>query len=214
MERRSPRPGSHRRVHRSTTSTGWCSAPTSPICASACGRRPPGPVSDYTGQDVYYRSIQHSGKNPGEKHDRLTIHDYLWRWDTDWFWCSRAFGAQNPTDSAAVAEALPAQQLLLEAHRLRPPLRRRRPQREAATAGLRSNASSRTSRYRSSGHDRVRRVVSGERADRTHLAVSATPARRRGLAALPNCGAHHTYVNIGFWSSVPGERHRRCRPTG
>ena len=31
-----------------------------------------------------------------EKHDRLTIHDYLWRWDTDWFWCSRAFGAQNP----------------------------------------------------------------------------------------------------------------------
>ena len=29
-------------------------------------------------------------------HDRLTIHDYLWRWDTDWFWCSRAFGAQHP----------------------------------------------------------------------------------------------------------------------
>ena len=53
----------------------------------------PGPVSDYTGSDVYYRSIQHSD---GEKHDRLTIHDYLWRWDTDWFWCSRAFGAQNP----------------------------------------------------------------------------------------------------------------------
>ena len=54
----------------------------------------PGPVSDYTGPDIYYRSIQHAD---GEKHDRLTIHDYLWRWDTDWFWCSRAFGAQNPT---------------------------------------------------------------------------------------------------------------------
>ena len=53
----------------------------------------PGPVSDYTGQQIYYRSIQHAD---GEKHDRLTIHDYLWRWDTDWFWCSRAFGAQNP----------------------------------------------------------------------------------------------------------------------
>ena len=51
----------------------------------------PGPTSDYTGQQVYYRSIQ-------QRHtDRLTIHDYLWRWDTDWFWCSRAFGAQNPT---------------------------------------------------------------------------------------------------------------------
>jgi FAD/FMN-containing dehydrogenase len=21
---------------------------------------------------------------------------YLWRWDTDWFWCSRAFGVQHP----------------------------------------------------------------------------------------------------------------------
>jgi FAD/FMN-containing dehydrogenase len=53
----------------------------------------PGPVSDYTGQQIYYRSIQH---DDGDKADRLTIHDYLWRWDTDWFWCSRAFGAQNP----------------------------------------------------------------------------------------------------------------------
>lgn len=49
-----------------------------------------GPVSDYTGMDVFYRSIQEKST------DRLTIHDYLWRWDTDWFWCSRAFGAQNP----------------------------------------------------------------------------------------------------------------------
>ncbi|MDT5008719.1 MAG: hypothetical protein QOH57_336 [Mycobacterium sp.] len=53
----------------------------------------PGPASDYTGKEIYYRSIQHPS---GEKADRLTIHDYLWRWDTDWFWCSRAFGAQNP----------------------------------------------------------------------------------------------------------------------
>ncbi|MEU8894969.1 FAD-binding oxidoreductase [Nocardia sp. NPDC048505] len=54
----------------------------------------PGPVSDYTDMDIYYRSIQHDG--PAVKRDRLTIHDYLWRWDTDWFWCSRAFGTQNP----------------------------------------------------------------------------------------------------------------------
>lgn len=53
----------------------------------------PGPVSDYTGQKIYYRSIQH---DDGVTDDRLTIHDYLWRWDTDWFWCSEAFGAQNP----------------------------------------------------------------------------------------------------------------------
>ena len=47
-------------------------------------------VSDYTGMDIYYRSIQ------SRTEDVLTIHDYLWRWDTDWFWCSRAMGAQKP----------------------------------------------------------------------------------------------------------------------
>ncbi|MCX5043078.1 FAD-binding oxidoreductase [Aldersonia sp. NBC_00410] len=54
----------------------------------------PGPVSDYTGMNIFYQSIRHTG--PATKRDRLTIHDYLWRWDTDWFWCSRAFGTQNP----------------------------------------------------------------------------------------------------------------------
>jgi FAD/FMN-containing dehydrogenase len=47
-------------------------------------------ASDYTGPQPYYRSLRSRGR------DALTIHDYLWRWDTDWFWCSRAFGAQNP----------------------------------------------------------------------------------------------------------------------
>jgi FAD/FMN-containing dehydrogenase len=47
-------------------------------------------TSDYTGQQIYYRSIQNRSV------DFLTVRDYLWRWDTDWFWCSRAFGAQNP----------------------------------------------------------------------------------------------------------------------
>jgi FAD/FMN-containing dehydrogenase len=47
-------------------------------------------ASDYTGQQIYYRSIQRRSE------DWLTTHDYFWRWDTDWFWCSRAFGAQNP----------------------------------------------------------------------------------------------------------------------
>ncbi len=49
-----------------------------------------GRPSDYSGQQIYYRSLQ-------ERHtDVLTVHDYLWRWDTDWFWCSRVFGVQNP----------------------------------------------------------------------------------------------------------------------
>ncbi len=52
-------------------------------------------TSDYTGQRVYYRSIQERASS-GSGRDLLTMHDYLWRWDTDWFWCSSAFGAQNP----------------------------------------------------------------------------------------------------------------------
>ena len=47
-------------------------------------------ASDYTGQDVFFRSLQE------RETDLLTMYDYLWRWDTDWFWCSGAFGAQNP----------------------------------------------------------------------------------------------------------------------
>jgi FAD/FMN-containing dehydrogenase len=47
-------------------------------------------LSDYTGQDIYYKSLR------GPQEDFLTIRDYLWRWDTDWFWCSRPFGVQNP----------------------------------------------------------------------------------------------------------------------
>src|SRR5690242_10835292 len=46
--------------------------------------------SDYNGQNVYYQSVR------GPREDFLTIRDYLWRWDTDWFWCSRPFGVQHP----------------------------------------------------------------------------------------------------------------------
>ncbi|MDP9436762.1 MAG: FAD-binding oxidoreductase [Actinomycetota bacterium] len=47
-------------------------------------------LSDYTGMQVYYRSLQR------RRQDWLTVRDYLWRWDTDWFWCSRALGVQDP----------------------------------------------------------------------------------------------------------------------
>jgi FAD/FMN-containing dehydrogenase len=47
-------------------------------------------TSDYTGADIYFRSLQR------RETDTLTMYDYLWRWDTDWFWCSGAFGLQNP----------------------------------------------------------------------------------------------------------------------
>jgi FAD/FMN-containing dehydrogenase len=51
---------------------------------------PAGATSDYTGMDLYYRSVQQ------RETDTLTTYDYLWRWDTDWFWCSGAFGLHSP----------------------------------------------------------------------------------------------------------------------
>ena len=47
-------------------------------------------TSDYTYEKIYYRSIAE------KREDYLTTHDYLWRWDTDWFWCSKNVLAQNP----------------------------------------------------------------------------------------------------------------------
>ena len=46
-------------------------------------------VSDYTYKNIYYKSILERTE------DYLTISDYIWRWDTDWFWCSINMGAQN-----------------------------------------------------------------------------------------------------------------------
>ncbi|HET9663596.1 MAG TPA: FAD-binding oxidoreductase, partial [Burkholderiales bacterium] len=47
-------------------------------------------TSDYTYRHIYYRSI------PEKREDWLTVRDFVWRWDTDWFWCSKNVGAQNP----------------------------------------------------------------------------------------------------------------------
>jgi FAD/FMN-containing dehydrogenase len=47
-------------------------------------------TSDYTYLQMYYRSVAERNT------DYLTTHDYLWRWDTDWFWCSKHFLLQYP----------------------------------------------------------------------------------------------------------------------
>ena len=47
-------------------------------------------ASDYTFENVYWRSIAE------REEDFLSTADYLWRWDTDWFWCSKNLYAQNP----------------------------------------------------------------------------------------------------------------------
>ncbi len=161
----------------------------------------PGPVSDYTGNDIYYRSIQHAGENGAEKHDRLTIHDYLWRWDTDWFWCSRAFGAQNP-----------------RIRRLWP----RRYRRSSFYWKLiaydrRFDIADRIEKR--NGRPPRERVVQDVEVPIAKTAdflgwflenvpiepIWLCPLRLRDTDGWPlyPISPHHTYVNIGFWSSVP-----------
>ncbi len=47
-------------------------------------------LSDYTREHIYYRSLRQRDI------DYLTTADFIWRWDTDWFWCSKNIGAQRP----------------------------------------------------------------------------------------------------------------------
>ncbi|MGH8629233.1 MAG: FAD-binding oxidoreductase, partial [Burkholderiales bacterium] len=47
-------------------------------------------ISDYRFENIYYRSIRERAT------DYLGTADFIWRWDTDWFWCSKNLGAQNP----------------------------------------------------------------------------------------------------------------------
>jgi FAD/FMN-containing dehydrogenase len=161
----------------------------------------PGPVSDYTGQQIYYRSIQHPGDDGAEQHDRLTIHDYLWRWDTDWFWCSRAFGAQDPRirrlwprryrRSSVYWKLIGLDQRFNIADRIEK--RNGRPPRERVVQDIEIPIE-RTAEFLHWFLDNV-----------PIEPVWLCPLRLRDDGGWPlyPIRAHHTYVNIGFWSSVP-----------
>ena len=161
-----------------------------------------GPVSDYTGKDIYYQSIQHDS---GVKEDRLTIHDYLWRWDTDWFWCSRAFGAQNPRlrrwwprryrRSSAYWKLVALDQRFGIADRIEK--RKGRPPRERVVQDVEVPIE-RTCEFVEWFLDTV-----------PIAPIWLCPLRLRDQSRSPGgwplypIRPDRTYVNIGFWSSVP-----------
>ena len=152
-----------------------------------------GEPSDYTGQQIYYRSIRE------REHDCLTVHDYIWRWDTDWFWCSAAFGAQ---------------------HRLVRrlwPRRYRRSDVYHRIVGLenRYGIAARVDRRR--GRPARERVVQDVEVPLEQTAgflawftehvgmapVWLCPLRTRRNWPLYPLELGRTYVNIGFWGTVP-----------
>ncbi|MDY6871373.1 MAG: FAD-binding oxidoreductase [Actinomycetota bacterium] len=158
----------------------------------------PGPVSDYTGRQIYYRSIQHPA---GEKHDRLTIHDYLWRWDTDWFWCSRAFGAQNPKirrfwphryrRSSFYWKLIGYDQRFDIADRIE--IRNGRPPRERVVQDVEVPIG------------RAAEFLAWFLVNVPIEPLWLCPLRLRDHSSWPLYPIRpgHTYVNVGFWSSVP-----------
>jgi FAD/FMN-containing dehydrogenase len=159
-------------------------------------------ASDYTGTRIYYRSIQ------DRRHDYLTVRDYLWRWDTDWFWCSRALGVQNPV----VRRVVPKRYLRSDVYGKVIGFERRhqvaarvdrwrgRPDREVVVQDIEVPVE-RTAEFLDFFH----REVGIE-------PVWVCPVRQRMRDAvwdLYSFEPETMYVNVGFWSSVelePGER--------
>lgn len=157
-----------------------------------------GPVSDYTRQQVYYRSIQHE---EGTKTDRLSIHDYLWRWDADWFWCSEAFGAQHPV----VRRFWPRRYRRSRSYATLMRLERRfdigdrlehlhgRPSRERVIQDIEVPIST------------CAEFVDWFLGNVPIEPIWLCPIRLRGDADWPlyPLRPRETYVNVGFWSTVP-----------
>ncbi|MGC5221450.1 FAD-binding oxidoreductase [Micromonospora sp. DT81.3] len=157
-----------------------------------------GPVSDYTGRQIYYRSIQHDNR---VKEDRLTIADYLWRWDTDWFWCSGAFGAQHPV----VRRFWPRRHLRSSSYWKLMKLERRfdigdrleklhgRPPRERVIQDVEVPIG------------RCTEFLDWFLANVPIEPVWLCPLRLRDDDSWPlyPIRPHETYVNVGFWSTVP-----------
>ncbi|MGH3526763.1 MAG: FAD-binding oxidoreductase [Pseudonocardiaceae bacterium] len=155
-----------------------------------------GPASDYTGQQIYYRSIQQ------RRRDILRTHDYLWRWDTDWFWCSGAFGVQHPL----IRPLWPAR------------LRRSDVYWKIVAVANRFDLENRWEVLR--GRPRRERVIQDVEIplERTaeflrwfveHVGIEPVwlcPLRLRGEHTWPlyPLEAGREYVNVGFWASVPG----------
>lgn len=171
------------------------SAGESYLCLGARTAQP-GPVSDYTGQEVFYRSIRQRAT------DRLTIADYFWRWDTDWFWCSRAFGAQHPVvrrlwprrwrRSSVYWKLIALDQRFGIADRIE--ARRGRPPRERVVQDVEVPI------------ERCAEFLEWFLAEVPISPLWLCPLRLRDPQGWPLYPLRpgRTYVNVGFWSSVPG----------
>ena len=159
-------------------------------------------VSDYTGRGIYYQSLRRRTR------DYLTIRDYLWRWDTDWFWCSRALGVQHPLVRPLLPRRLLRSDLYFKAvgferrHRVlnRAAARMGRPDTELVVQDVEVPV------------DRAAEFLEVFHREVGISPIWMCPLRQRDserVWPLYALDPLTTYVNFGFWSSVelrPGER--------
>jgi FAD/FMN-containing dehydrogenase len=155
----------------------------------------PGPVSDYTGQQVFYRSVRERTV------DHLTVHDYLWRWDTDWFWCSAALGAQHPL----VRRVWPGRLRRSDVYRRIVALDRRTRFSSRVRTLLRQPQEEPVIQDVEIPVDRLPEFLDAFQRDVGIEPVWLCPLQLRGEATWPlyPMEAHELYVNVGFWSTVP-----------
>jgi FAD/FMN-containing dehydrogenase len=150
-------------------------------------------TSGYTGQGIYYHSIRQRSV------DFLTVRDYLWRWDTDWFWCSKAFGVQHPL----VRRIWPDQAKRSDVYR------------RLVALDKRWQASARVDRWRGrpAREDVIQDIeVPVERLPEFleffQAEVGMSPVWLCPLTARDNWPLYPlepgtSYVNVGFWGTVP-----------
>jgi FAD/FMN-containing dehydrogenase len=156
----------------------------------------PGPgTSDYTGQKVFYRSIRERAV------DHLTTHDYLWRWDTDWFWCSAALGAQHPL----VRRAWPRRYRRSDVYRRIVALDRRTRFSSRVRSALRQPQEEPVIQDVEIPVDRLPEFLDAFHRDIGITPVWLCPVRLRGERTWPlyPMAPGELYVNVGFWSTVP-----------
>ena len=153
-------------------------------------------LSDYTRRRIYYRSLEQRSS------DFLTVRDYIWRWDTDWFWCSRALGVQHP----GVRPFLPRRLLRSDVywkvvgferrHGWKQSLdeRRGKPAREPVIQDIEVPA------------DRLAEFLEFFERDIGITPVWLCPLRQRTADVtwpLYSLDPGTTYINLGFWATVP-----------
>ncbi|MFD0202023.1 MULTISPECIES: FAD-binding oxidoreductase [Saccharothrix] len=147
-------------------------------------------TSDYTGNGIYYRSIQRRSV------DYLTVRDYLWRWDTDWFWCSRAFGVQHPV----VRRLVPKRYLRSDVYRKVVALDRR----YRLTARLSKAVQEPVIQDVEIPVDRLAEFLDFFHREIGVSPVWLCPVRLRDRTGWPlyPMDPDELYVNVGFWSVV------------